>query len=185
MSTNIEPMVNNLMNNKTSSNLMKGFDEDLLNPYHFQTYSNHEHEKMNQNKMKQQQPKRNSDKFENPFENFDEDFNYDEIFKTSKSNLKDNKINENKNDDENMSIMNNIDNIQDIVKNRSISELENIKPSRIDIPFEQQEKYIKHKISKPKRKNIFQSIPINISSFPSANLLNFKEKNNHESIFDT
>jgi hypothetical protein len=48
MSTNIEPIVNNLMSNKTSSSLLKDVDASLLNPYnHLSLSENRNEEKIN------------------------------------------------------------------------------------------------------------------------------------------
>jgi hypothetical protein len=50
MSTNIEPIVNNLMRNKTSSSLLKEVDASLLNPYNDLSLSENRNEEKINNK---------------------------------------------------------------------------------------------------------------------------------------
>lgn len=186
MSTNMEPIVNNLMKNSTSANFMNSVDVNLLNPYrNINLYPGREENNLKGNTgfNKKTDPKKSI------LEEFQKFPDFSGILPTQKkkSHPKPPKTSKKMS----MNIFDNIDKIQNMVKNKTLIELEKIKDSPIEIP---QRNSIKSNSQNQKSKTAEKISPIFDFSLPiigggtndNFKLLNFKEKNKApKSIFDT
>jgi hypothetical protein len=154
MSTNIEPMVNSLMKNTTSANLINNLDMNLINPYgvdvHKHTLNpniNHreEHDKIKKDSEKKENLMNKINGMRNMLGKKIDRITHIPIvpekvvegISDREKNLREEKVqNYHRSEEGNdpMNIFSNMGNIQEIIKNKTLNELQHIKESPLDIP---------------------------------------------------
>jgi hypothetical protein len=204
MSRNIEPIVHDLMNRTKSADFLNKVDMNLINPYKDmeivpQAKKNSENKKITENEssdvFKKKDLFQEIKDFKIPSEFYD-DLNM-EKFLNKKSQKNKSKIyskiplipeiNESQPDTKihDMNVLNNLDNIQQIVKNETLHDLSEIKDPIVEIPgFHPHPHHLK------KKKNLRFPNFIELNGNKSFEALknsfgfNFRQKSRTNSIFD-
>lgn len=187
MSRNFEPMVHDLMNKTTSADIFSKVDMNLINPYKDMDIISHS---KNNSDDKKKLVKKSHNKYlnKNLFEEI-KDFKipsefYDNMDIAKNFNTKSQDKNE-ATKFHDMNVLNNLDNIQQIVKNETLHDLSEIKDPIVEIPG-----FHPHPYHHKKQKNLRIPNFLELNGDKSFEALknsfgfNFKQKNHNNSIFD-
>ena len=187
MSRNFEPMVHDLMNKTTSADIFNKVDMNLINPYKDMDIMSHS---KNNSDDKKKLGKKSLNRYMN--KNLFEEIKDFKIPSEFYDNMDIAKNFNTKSQDKNpatkfhdMNVLNNLDNIQQIVKNETLHDLSEIKDPIVEIPG-----FHPHPYHHKKEKNLRIPNFLELNGDKSFEALknsfgfNFKQKNPNNSIFD-